>query len=233
MTHNRRSEGVSAVPDARGQRGRGPSQDAVPIPPSLSGGQRPGQGKTHALYRFFDEAGDLLYVGITVDIGARWNAHSKDKPWWSDVRSCTVEPHPDRPAVLAAERAAIVAERPKHNVVHNRPRRRVSRRAVADAVELFFGSPIVAESMPDLCHDYCERDQPGSSVMCFPYRWESGVALYQCPRGHRWRCSWGHTASGLDPKYCTHAWVDPDQNGNLACCDCDRLIYQEGRTASW
>lgn len=76
--------------------------------------------ETHALYRFYDSTGQLLYVGITLDPGSRWKAHSKEKPWWHDVAQVTVETHDGRAAVLEAERAAILAEKPVHNVVHNR-----------------------------------------------------------------------------------------------------------------
>jgi len=72
-----------------------------------------------ALYRFYDAAGDLLYIGITFDPGSRWAQHQHDKPWWHEVQQLTVEVHPDRQAVLDAERAAILAERPRYNIVHN------------------------------------------------------------------------------------------------------------------
>lgn len=72
------------------------------------------------LYRFWGKDGTLLYVGITFRPNARWKAHSKDKPWWSEVVTITLEFHPDRESVEAAEREAIRSERPKYNVVHNR-----------------------------------------------------------------------------------------------------------------
>lgn len=78
---------------------------------------------THALYRFRDAAGRLLYVGITADPGTRWKAHAAGKPWWADVARVDVEPQPTREAALAAEKRAIRAERPVHNVIHNRPKR--------------------------------------------------------------------------------------------------------------
>lgn len=73
-----------------------------------------------SLYRFYDSEGALLYVGIT-EVGAmRWNQHRKSKHWWSDVASTTVEHFRTRPEALEAEKQAIIAERPIHNVVHNR-----------------------------------------------------------------------------------------------------------------
>jgi predicted GIY-YIG superfamily endonuclease len=74
------------------------------------------EGHRTALYRFFDADGALLYVGITADVGQRWAAHERDKPWWPDVVTKTIEWHATRPAALAAELAAIKAEAPRYNV---------------------------------------------------------------------------------------------------------------------
>jgi hypothetical protein len=74
----------------------------------------------HALYRFFDAEDRLLYIGITWDIASRFPQHRDEKPWWMDIRNITIEPHADRAAALAAEKAAIIAERPVYNIVHNR-----------------------------------------------------------------------------------------------------------------
>ena len=80
----------------------------------------------HALYRFFADDGTLLYVGITLDPGRRWKEHAGDKPWWHEVASTTIERFPGRASVEAAERAAIITERPRYNVTHNRgPREQV------------------------------------------------------------------------------------------------------------
>lgn len=72
----------------------------------------------HALYRFFDATGRLLYIGITFNLASRFPSHSDDKPWWSQVDTIRVEGYADRSAVLAAEKAAIKAERPLYNVAH-------------------------------------------------------------------------------------------------------------------
>jgi hypothetical protein len=76
--------------------------------------------RSHALYRFYGEGEVLLYVGITADLGARLKQHGKDKPWWTAVRMCTVEHYDSREDVLEAERHAIVAECPRHNIQHAR-----------------------------------------------------------------------------------------------------------------
>jgi predicted GIY-YIG superfamily endonuclease len=69
-----------------------------------------------ALYRFYDADDALLYVGITVDPEARWADHERLKPWWPDVARETVDWHETRTLALAAELAAIRAERPRYNV---------------------------------------------------------------------------------------------------------------------
>jgi predicted GIY-YIG superfamily endonuclease len=70
------------------------------------------------LYRFRDSQGRLLYVGISGNPGRRFHQHSKDKPWWSQVASSTMEHFFTRDDAERAERAAIVEERPLYNVVH-------------------------------------------------------------------------------------------------------------------
>lgn len=85
----------------------------------ISIGQAGLNGRRHALYRFFDASDVLLYVGITVDIGARFKKHSGDKPWWSEVDRIGIDRFSTRQEALDAERKAIKEEQPLHNVVHN------------------------------------------------------------------------------------------------------------------
>jgi predicted GIY-YIG superfamily endonuclease len=70
----------------------------------------------HVVYRAFDGAGQLLYVGCTSEPKVRVAAHRTSAPWYPQAARWTYEPHPDRKAALAAEAAAIRAERPLHNV---------------------------------------------------------------------------------------------------------------------
>lgn len=77
----------------------------------------------HALYRFYGANGELLYIGITANVGARLKQHAHGKPWWTDVHHIKLEHFDNRADVLAAEMAAILAENPRHNVVYNRNRR--------------------------------------------------------------------------------------------------------------
>jgi excinuclease UvrABC nuclease subunit len=67
------------------------------------------------LYRCFDAAGDLLYIGATYNTRQRFRRHRQSTPWWSEVASTTEESFEFRWQAMAAERAAIVAERPRYN----------------------------------------------------------------------------------------------------------------------
>ncbi|MFJ4107910.1 GIY-YIG nuclease family protein [Oerskovia enterophila] len=69
-----------------------------------------------ALYRFYDDGGSLLYVGITSNPGARFAAHGTTKSWWPQVRGISVEWYDTRPEVLAAETRAIALEAPIYNI---------------------------------------------------------------------------------------------------------------------
>lgn len=74
--------------------------------------------EVHAVYRFFDSEGKLLYVGLTSNPGARWSSHEKEKPWWHTVATVTVERQPTLADAVAVEAAAIRNEHPLHNIAH-------------------------------------------------------------------------------------------------------------------
>lgn len=97
--------------------------------PTASASARTWQQRDHALYRFFAADGALLYVGITRDPRDRFGDHRRDKPWWIEVARIDMEPHPDRDAVLCAEKAAIQAESPRYNTIHQLPAERTHPRA--------------------------------------------------------------------------------------------------------
>lgn len=77
------------------------------------------------LYRLFNAAGDLLYVGVTQCGEERFTEHRKDKPWWPEVATHTIQIYDSRDAVLLAERLAIYREKPRYNVIHNATGRRL------------------------------------------------------------------------------------------------------------
>lgn len=151
---------------------------------------------THALYRFHATDGALLYIGITADPGTRWRTHAHEKPWWHEVGNITVETHPDRAAVLAAERAAIIAEKPRHNVTHNSPKNRG--RATPEQTFYDYWAQ-QAPDMPDDCHDVCVP--AGILSLYYPHLWAHGTAHYTCENGHRWTCGWGHDFVGAAPQH--------------------------------
>jgi hypothetical protein len=72
------------------------------------------------LYRHFDTAGTLLYVGISNSAVARLGQHEKDKLWHDDIASMTIETFGTRKEAEQAERDAIRAEKPLHNKVQYR-----------------------------------------------------------------------------------------------------------------
>lgn len=79
------------------------------------------------LYRLRASNGELLYVGITRDWPLRMRQHCADKAWWREVAnvelvhmSCT------RAQIEAIEKAVIHEERPKYNVAHNAPVRKLT-----------------------------------------------------------------------------------------------------------
>lgn len=78
--------------------------------------------ETTYLYRHFAADGALLYVGISLSWPARTKAHVQGSTWFDQVARVEIEQFPTRDEALAAERDAIKSERPRFNVVHNRPR---------------------------------------------------------------------------------------------------------------
>jgi predicted GIY-YIG superfamily endonuclease len=69
-----------------------------------------------ALYRIFDGAGVLLYVGVTVDLEQRLREHRMTAAWCrTEMARVEVEEHPDRDTAYWAECRAIATEAPKYN----------------------------------------------------------------------------------------------------------------------
>ncbi|WP_438489538.1 GntR family transcriptional regulator [Streptomyces sp. S186] len=84
-----------------------------------------------ALYRLYDEASALLYVGIAQDPAARLRQHRLDQAWGSEIASNEVKWFDTRPLAAAAESFAIRTEQPRHNG-HSRPERSRRYRQIAD-----------------------------------------------------------------------------------------------------
>lgn len=128
-----------------------------------------GRGDPHkptALYRFYDAAGDLLYVGITNDTTRRFAQHAVDKVWWGLVDGDEIEWFPARADAEAAESVAIWQEQPRYNVMspiraENKPRRgeRLDDMApIGDLLEAFAPRPFVSD--PDAWPHSWPTDAP-------------------------------------------------------------------------
>lgn len=72
------------------------------------------QTKT-ALYRHFGENDVLLYVGISLSATTRLAQHSKNAPWYEDIKRITIEYLDTRELAIIAEKKAIIFERPLFN----------------------------------------------------------------------------------------------------------------------
>lgn len=74
---------------------------------------------THCLYRHFAADGELLYVGISLCAVNRLGQHKEHSTWFDRIARVDIERLETREAALAAERLAIVEERPVYNVLHH------------------------------------------------------------------------------------------------------------------
>src|SRR5688572_17357580 len=80
----------------------------------------------HQLYRHFDSAGALLYVGIALCSIQRLGQHKLGAAWFQRIATVRIEHYPDVRSALRAEVKAIREERPIFNrrdsVGYRRPR---------------------------------------------------------------------------------------------------------------
>ena len=79
------------------------------------------------VYRAFDADDDLLYVGMSIETMRRLHSHQLTAAWWPDVATIRVGRFASREAALVAERAAIVAEAPRHNITYRPVANRLKR----------------------------------------------------------------------------------------------------------
>jgi predicted GIY-YIG superfamily endonuclease len=71
------------------------------------------------VYRLYDKAEKLLYVGMTGSPEQRWSFHARDKFWWHLVAQKDVTRYEDRSEAEDAERTAIRTEGPAYNLTLN------------------------------------------------------------------------------------------------------------------
>ena len=69
------------------------------------------------VYRYFDTAGVLLYIGSAYYPLGRHN-DAKKKPWGAQIHMLTLHQYPSRQAAFDAEKAAIISELPRYNAMH-------------------------------------------------------------------------------------------------------------------
>jgi excinuclease UvrABC nuclease subunit len=72
------------------------------------------------LYRHFDKNGDLLYVGISLNVFMRLYQHKDSSHWFSEISTVTIEYFETRQDALIAEELAIKKEKPMHNIVFSK-----------------------------------------------------------------------------------------------------------------
>lgn len=72
-----------------------------------------------SVYRYYDDDGMLIYVGMTKRGVLRNFEHAALKEWWPFVSKQEVDHYPSCEAALSAERLAIQTYRPPFNHQHN------------------------------------------------------------------------------------------------------------------
>lgn len=82
-----------------------------------------------SLYRHFNGAGELLYVGVSLSAIQRLGQHAEHADWFKSISRVTIEHCDTREAALAAERAAVIRERPLHNIHHKKAADEAQRKA--------------------------------------------------------------------------------------------------------
>ena len=70
------------------------------------------------LYRHFDSAGTLLYVGISKSTMVRLAQHADHAHWFDLIAVIKIETFDSREAAIEAEAIAIVSENPLYNIQH-------------------------------------------------------------------------------------------------------------------
>jgi hypothetical protein len=91
------------------------------VPEGMDDGAKGEVNRSTAVYRFFNVVGELLYVGKTVDVAARFGQHAASKAWWGevDMARTLVTWHPSEPAALRVEEHEIKTRLPRYNKQHN------------------------------------------------------------------------------------------------------------------
>jgi predicted GIY-YIG superfamily endonuclease len=73
------------------------------------------------LYRHYNSAGELLYVGISLSSLTRLARHKSRSGWFQEIACVDLEVFDTKEEALEAEKKAIRNERPKFNIRHSPP----------------------------------------------------------------------------------------------------------------
>jgi predicted GIY-YIG superfamily endonuclease len=96
--------------------------DIVPMPDIPKGWTLvrlvdPPRMNSHYVYRLYNEADDLLYVGCTNDPKTRRYGLKQTKDWWPEVARFRLTVYPNREHALRVEKSVIASEHPRYNVI--------------------------------------------------------------------------------------------------------------------
>lgn len=69
----------------------------------------------HTLYICYNQHGEMIYVGISLDAGRRLKQHSRDKDWFPEVSTIDVRHFGSRLDLVQAEKDMIQANAPRYN----------------------------------------------------------------------------------------------------------------------
>jgi hypothetical protein len=94
--------------------------------------------RSTCLYRHFDGAGKLLYVGISLDVLRRLGQHRRSSVWFDDIARVEIEHFADWDSAKEARRKVVAEEKP---IFH-------------DAVDL---SPELTKRCDEIVRDTCRR----------------------------------------------------------------------------
>jgi len=80
----------------------------------------------YAIYQVFDDTGDLLYIGVTSNIGERMLTHfglsqkyERQNKWAEEAYEILIFPMPSKLVAEATEKELIRRRNPKYNIAHN------------------------------------------------------------------------------------------------------------------
>lgn len=81
--------------------------------------------KSYDLYRHYNDNGELLYIGISINAFSRYSQHKKRK-FHKEIALMKIQKCSSREEALRLEKKAIIREKPIHNVVHNKDNTKTS-----------------------------------------------------------------------------------------------------------